>query len=35
MFHARDDKETIATWKSDLNIILGVFNVSSVRFVWQ
>jgi len=29
-FHAKDDKDTIATWKSDLNRILVVFNVCSV-----
>jgi len=27
MFHAKDDKETIATWRLDLNRILDVFNV--------
>ena len=27
--HARDDKDTIAGWKSDLNRILHVFNVCS------
>jgi len=26
-FHAKDDKDTIATWKSDLNRTLTVFNV--------
>ena len=31
-FHARNDKETIAAWKSDLNQILLVFNVRSVAF---
>ena len=30
MFHAKNDKETIATWRSDLNRILHVFNVRSV-----
>jgi len=30
-FHARNDKETIAVWRSDLNRILIVFNVRSVR----
>ena len=30
MFHAKNDKETIATWRLDLNRILHVFNV---RFV--
>ena len=28
--HARNDKEAIAGWKSDLNGILNVFNVRSV-----
>ena len=28
--HARNDKDTIAGWKSDLNRILVVFNVCSV-----
>ena len=27
MFHAKNDKETIATWRLDLNRILHVFNV--------
>jgi len=26
--HAKNDKETIATWKLDLNRILHIFNVS-------
>ena len=30
MIHAKNDKETIATWRSDLNRILHVFNVRSV-----
>jgi hypothetical protein len=34
LFHARSDKETIAAWKSDLNKILLIFNVSSVVVVW-
>jgi len=29
MFHAKDDKDTIATWRLDLNRILHVFNVRS------
>jgi hypothetical protein len=33
LFHAKNDKETIATWKSDLNKILLIFNVSSVVVV--
>ena len=32
LLHAKSDKETIATWKSDLNRILHVFNVRSVLF---
>jgi len=32
--HAKNDKETIATWKLDLNRILHVFNVCSVIAVW-
>ena len=28
--NAKNDKETIATWKSDLNRILHIFNVRSV-----
>ena len=32
--HARNDKETIATWRSDLNRILLVFNVRSVLSGW-
>ena len=30
MFHAKDDKEAIATWRLDLTKILHVFNVRSV-----
>jgi len=30
LFHARNDKETITSWRSDLTRILGVFNVRSV-----
>ena len=29
--HSRDDKDVIAAWKSDLNRLLHVFNVRSVR----
>ena len=32
--HAKNDKETIATWRSDLNRILLVFNVRSVLPDW-
>ena len=31
--HAKDDKEKIATWRSDLNRILRVFNVRSITSV--
>ena len=31
LLHARNDKETIAAWKSELNKILIVFNVCSVH----
>ena len=34
MFHAKNDKETIATWRLDLNRILHVFNVRSVTAEW-
>jgi len=30
LFHARNDKETIATWRTNLNRILYVFNVSFI-----
>ena len=30
LFHAKSDKDTIVGWKSDLNKILLIFNVSSV-----
>ena len=33
LFHARNDKETITSWKSDLVRILGVFNVRSIVYV--
>ena len=29
-FHAKDDKEMIATWRLDLNKILQIFNACSV-----
>ena len=32
LFHAGNDKETIAAWKAELNRILVVFNVCSVGF---
>ena len=34
MLHAKSDKETIATWRSDLNGILQVFNVRSATAAW-
>ena len=34
LLHAKNDKETIATWKQDLNRILQVFNVSFIVHVW-
>jgi hypothetical protein len=34
LVHAKNDKDTIATWRSDLARILLVFNVSSVVFGW-
>jgi len=34
LLHAKNDKETIAAWKSDLNRILHVFNVRSIVPVW-
>ena len=33
LFHAKSDKETITTWKSDLSRILHVFNVCPVGSV--
>ena len=32
-YHAKDDKEAIATWRLDLDEILGVFNVRSATSV--
>jgi len=32
-FHAKNDKEAIATWKWDLNKILHLFNVRSATSV--
>jgi hypothetical protein len=34
LLHAKNDKETILTWKSDLSKILLVFNVSSIVALW-
>ena len=33
-FHAKNDKEMIAGWRSDLNRILHVFNVRPVNPAW-
>ena len=33
LIHAKNDKETIATWRSDLSKILLVFNVCSIGVV--
>ena len=33
LFHAQNDKEAIAAWRLDLNRVLQVFNVRSVRSV--
>jgi len=35
LFHAKNDKETITTWKLDLNRILHVFNVCSIVTGWS
>ena len=34
LVHAKDDKDTIASWRLDLNRILHIFNVRPVVFVW-
>jgi len=34
VFHARNDKEAITSWRSDLTRILAIFNVCSVVYVW-
>ena len=33
-YHAKDDKEAIATWRLDLNRVRRVFNVRSTISVW-
>ena len=33
LFHAKNNKEMIATWRSDLDTVLHVFNVRSVGSV--
>jgi hypothetical protein len=35
LLHAKNDKDTIAGWKSELNRVLHVFNVRSVIFTWS
>ena len=35
LLHARNDKETIAAWKADLNQTLHIFNVCSVASAWS
>ena len=35
LFRAKNDNEMIAAWISDLNRILGVFNVRSVAPAWS
>ena len=35
LFHAKNDKEKVAAWKSDLNRILHVFNVRSGTSAWS
>ena len=34
LFHAKNDKEVIATWRLDLNRILHIFNVRWVVSAW-
>jgi hypothetical protein len=34
-YHAKDDKEAIATWRPDLSGILHTFKVCSVASVWR
>jgi len=34
LFHAKKDKETIATWRLDPNRILHIFNVRWIVSVW-
>jgi hypothetical protein len=34
LFHAKNDKETIAAWKSNLNRTLHVFNVCTIASGW-
>jgi hypothetical protein len=35
LLRAKNDRETIAGWKSELNRILHVFNVRSAIFTWS
>ena len=34
-FHAKNDREKITTWRSDLNKILHIFNVRSIDYTWM
>jgi len=35
LFHAKDDKQQIAAWRSDFDRILQIFNVRSIVTVWR
>ena len=35
LVHAKNDKEVMATWRSDLNRVLHIFNVCPTASVWQ
>lgn len=35
VFHAKNDRDAVATWRQDLNRILHVFNVRSINPVWR
>ena len=35
LFHAKSDREIIASWKAELNRILLVFNVRSIVLAWS
>jgi len=34
LFHAKNDKEAVTSWRTDLTRILGIFNVCSVVYRW-
>ena len=34
VFHSKNDQETIAAWRLDLNRILHIFNVRSITSAW-